>query len=258
MLRLLKQSTAATLLLGPFIDDTDGKTAETALTLSQADVLLWKQGGTTLAQKNESTSCTHRSHGLYTCPVDTTDTNTLGILTVSVQESGALPVRQDYAVVPANIFDSLVSGSDLVDVSVTQWNGTAVATPDTAGYVKATLKSGTGTGEVSLTSGIASVNASQIAGNTTAATNLSGAARGIVLGTVSTAGFSPTTTEFESGDVTEATADHYNGRLVLFYSGALAGQQTLIQDYALSSGRGHFTVVAMTEAPGNGDAFTIV
>lgn len=103
----LKQSTAATLLLGPFLDDADGKTAETALTISQADVLLWKQGGTTLAQKNESTSCTHRSNGLYTCPVDTTDTNTLGILSVSVAESGALPIRHDYAVVAASVWDEL-------------------------------------------------------------------------------------------------------------------------------------------------------
>lgn len=105
-MKIVKQSTATTLLLGPFIDDTDGKTAETALTLSQGDVLLWKEGGTTLAQKNESTSCTHRSNGLYTCPVDTTDTNTLGILTVSVHEAGALPVRHDYFVVPATTYDT--------------------------------------------------------------------------------------------------------------------------------------------------------
>jgi hypothetical protein len=105
LLTPLKQSTATTLLIGPFLDDTDGKTAETALTISQADVLLWKEGGTTLAQKNESTSATHRSHGLYTVPIDATDTNTLGVLTVSVQESGALPVRQDYEVVTADEFD---------------------------------------------------------------------------------------------------------------------------------------------------------
>src|SRR5690349_22828060 len=106
MLRVLKQSTATTLLVGPFLDETDGKTAETTLTLSQSDCLLWKEGGTTLAQKNESTSCTHRSNGLYTCPINSTDTNTLGILTISIHESGALPIRQDYYVVPANVFDS--------------------------------------------------------------------------------------------------------------------------------------------------------
>ncbi len=38
-------------------------------------------------------------------------------------------------------------------VDVTKWNGTTVATPDTAGYVKATIKAGTGTGEINLSSG---------------------------------------------------------------------------------------------------------
>jgi hypothetical protein len=36
---------------------------------------------------------------------------------------------------------------------VTQWSGTAVASPDTAGYPKVTIKSGTGTGEIALSSG---------------------------------------------------------------------------------------------------------
>ena len=102
---ILKQSTAATIVIGPMLDDTDGKTAETGLTIPQADVLLWKEGGTTLAQKNDATSATHRSNGLYTVPIDATDTNTLGTLIVSVAEAGALPVRHDYKVVTADEFD---------------------------------------------------------------------------------------------------------------------------------------------------------
>lgn len=39
------------------------------------------------------------------------------------------------------------------EANVTQWNGTAVATPATAGYPAVTLKVGTGTGEVNLSSG---------------------------------------------------------------------------------------------------------
>lgn len=49
---------------------------------------------------------------------------------------------------------------------VTKWNGTAVATPDTAGYPKITIKSGTGAGELSLSSGVAKSNLSQILGTT--------------------------------------------------------------------------------------------
>ena len=118
-MKLLRQSTATTLLFGPMVDDNDGKTAETALTIAQADVQLWKEGGTTLAQKNDATSCTHRSNGLYTCPINSTDTNTPGVLVVSVHAAGALPLRQDYCVVPGMVYDSLVLGTDALDVQVT-------------------------------------------------------------------------------------------------------------------------------------------
>ena len=68
----------------------------------------------------------------------------------------------------------------------------------------------------------------------------------------------PTTTEFQADDITEATADHYNGRIVIFTSGVLAGQATDITDYAAVGGIGQFTVTAMTEAPANNDTFIIV
>jgi hypothetical protein len=48
--------------------------------------------------------------------------------------------------------------ADDIKVSVTHWGSTAIATPDTAGYPKVTIKAGTGTGEVSLSSGIAASN----------------------------------------------------------------------------------------------------
>lgn len=121
----LKQSTAATVKIGPFIDDTDGKTAETGLTLSQADVRLAKNGGN-IAQKNESTACSHDELGYYDCPLDATDTGTLGVLRLSVHESGALPVWQDFMVVPANVWDSFF-GADKLSVDVVNWKGSAAA-----------------------------------------------------------------------------------------------------------------------------------
>lgn len=102
----LKQSTAGTLVLGPFVDATDGVTAETALTISQADVRLSKNAGT-FAQKNDATSATHMENGYYSTPINTTDTNTLGRMVVTVAESGALPVRQDYLVVTSDEWDRL-------------------------------------------------------------------------------------------------------------------------------------------------------
>jgi hypothetical protein len=116
-MNILKQSTAATIKLGPFIDDTDGKTAETALSIAQADVRLSKNGGD-FAKKNSSTSATHDENGYYDIPLNATDTGTLGRLRVAVSKSGALPVWQDFLVVTANVYDTLCS-TDSLDVNVT-------------------------------------------------------------------------------------------------------------------------------------------
>lgn len=95
--------------------------------------------------------------------------------------------------------------------------------------------------------------------NTASAVNLAASAETIVTATVDTAGFAPTTTEFESS-LTEATADHFNGRVVIFRTGASAldYQAAEITDYSLVGGRGHFTVSALTEAPSNSDPFVIL
>lgn len=103
-MQYLKQSTAVTLKIGPFLDDTDGKTAETGLTITQADVRLSKNGGD-IAQKNEATSCTHDELGIYGCPIDATDTDTLGRLQLWVHESGALPVCHQFLILPRNVYD---------------------------------------------------------------------------------------------------------------------------------------------------------
>ena len=104
-MRYLRQSTTTTIKIGPFVDSTDGYTAETALTISQADVRLSKNGGD-FAQKNQSTSATHDESGYYDCLLDATDTNTAGRLEVAVSETGALPRKQTYHVLPAAVYDA--------------------------------------------------------------------------------------------------------------------------------------------------------
>lgn len=540
-MRLLRQSTAFTFRAGPFVDSTDGFTAETALSIAQADIQISKDGAAFAQTSAASPTTTHDADGWYQCPLTSTDTNTLGTLTVQIVMSGALPVWEHFMVVPAVVFDALVDGTDNLDVSVTQfggvngtfsggrpevnathWGGTAVA----SAYVRATLEqvlgttitegaagriaaafqtyfnvaspvataasvnqtgdsfarigapvgasisadvasvktdtgnlvtritstlfsgitslaqwlgamagkqtanstarteiratgagSGTfdettdslegvrdnmgtaqtgdayariGTNGAGLTGipwnanwdaevqsevadaldaaipgtptansineriqtmdnaytaarasnldnldaavssrlaassytapldaaairaavGMAAANLdTQLSGINAKTTNLptdpadasdvaaaigsaqsaitallpsslSGgrmrsdieainastaaavrqalAAATIITGTVDSTGFSPTTTEFEADDITEATADHYNGRVIIFTSGALIGQATSISDYAIASGRGHFTVPALTEAPANDVTFIIV
>jgi len=93
--------------------------------------------------------------------------------------------------------------------------------------------------------------------STTAAVAIALSGAQIIVGTVDN-DEAPTTTTFEADDITEATADHFNGRIVIFTTGILVGQATDITDYALNGSNGKFTVTALTEAPGNDDTFVIL
>jgi len=121
-MKLLKQSTAVTIKLGPFLDSTDAVTAETALTLSQSDILISKNYGA-FAQKNDSSSATHDSAGWYGVPLNTTDTATLGPLQIHVNESGALPVWDHYTVVAAHVYNGLVANTGNLNVNVDSLGG---------------------------------------------------------------------------------------------------------------------------------------
>ena len=213
-MKILKQSTAATPGIGPFVD-TSGA-AVTGLTLAQTDIIISKGGSTTYSAKNDATSATHRSGGVYTAPLDTTDTGTVGMLTIVVNKSGALPYSEKYLVVPANVYDSL-TGADRLQVDCLEMNS-----------------------------------------NTTAASNLANSAGVQYTGAVDNTAFTATTTIFETSSITTAAADHWKGRIILFTSGTLQYQATLITAYSLSSGRGRFTYNALTPAPASGVTFIIV
>lgn len=117
-MRFLKQSTSVDVPIGPFLDSSDGNTIESGLTLTQPDIRLKKNGGA-WAQKNAAQTLSHEENGYYEVTLDATDTNTLGLLRLAVHESGALPVWDDFMVLPANVYDSLIGGSDTLDVQVT-------------------------------------------------------------------------------------------------------------------------------------------
>ena len=210
----LKQSTAATLAVGPFVDATDGFTPETGLTAGTVDEIgVYKHGATALTDISGTTTFTHRAGGIYTATLSTTDTNTLGHLVLYVRDDTVCrPVKQEYMVLPANEFDSLISGTDDLEVD-------AIA----------------------------------IDGSTTAANNQSEAAQGVVTGSAIAGTLS--TTQMTT-NLAEATDDHYNGRVIVWLTGALAGQATDITDYTGATKL--LTYTAVTEAPSAGDNFVIV
>jgi hypothetical protein len=123
-MKYLRANTAATAVIGPFVDSTDGVTPETALTINQAAVRVTKNGGA-FAAKSDATAATHMENGYYSVPLNATDTNTAGRLRVAVAAAGALPVWEDYSVLPAQVFDSIIAGTDRLEVDAAEITGAA-------------------------------------------------------------------------------------------------------------------------------------
>lgn len=158
----LRQSTAVTIKMGPFLDSTNGDTEEVSLTISQADIRLSKNGGA-YAQTSNAAGATHDENGLYGVPLNTTDTATLGRLKVYIHESGALAVWETFMVVPANVWDSLF-GADILHMSLYEIDnaGSDQSVDDLEDFADAgfdpssngvLLQDGTGTGQINLDGG---------------------------------------------------------------------------------------------------------
>ena len=98
-----------------------------------------------------------------------------------------------------------------------------------------------------------------IRGDLAAATSFQKALASSPSGTVDHSAFTATTSIFESDDITTATSDHWNPRIILFTSGALDGFVADISDYALSGSNGRFTVSpVMPSAPADNVTFVIL
>ena len=75
----------------------------------------------------------------------------------------------------------------------------------------------------------------------------------IIIGESTNATFTATTSAMEATRLSpnvsiEATADHMNGRLITWTSGALLGQQAEITDYVLANSKEKYTFSTVTEA----------
>lgn len=237
-MRELRQSTAVTVKVGPFVDEAAPQTFENALTIQKADVKLSKNGGAYAAasadQGASDAGAAYDANGDYSISLDTTDTGTLGHLRLNIAKSGALDVWDDFEIVTANVWDSR-HGTDKLEVDEVLFKG---EDPDV------------------LTDPIES-NVVQANGSTTAVENLVTMLELLAVGAVDNTAHTPTTTEFESEEFTAPSASHYYGRTVYFKTGALAGQRRDITAYSLVGGRGHFTTAAFTQAPANNDIFIV-
>lgn len=139
----LRQSTARTVQVGPFLDSTDGDTEETGLTITQADVRLSKNGAA-FGAKNEASAAIHDEKGWYRVPLDATDTGSQGELVVSVHEAGALVAWRTFGIVSQQFYDSKYE-TDKLQVDMRELGGVAQSATDLkdfadTGYDPATHK----------------------------------------------------------------------------------------------------------------------
>lgn len=146
MTAFLKQSTAVDIAIGPFVDSTDGVTAETALTLSQADIRL-KKNNANWAQVSDATDATHEEAGWYEKELDATDTNTVGRLVIAIAESGALPVWHEFWVLEEAVYDALfgASATGALPLDLTQALDLTPVTDTVGDALLAALAQGAGT-----------------------------------------------------------------------------------------------------------------
>lgn len=220
----LRQSTASqSRALGPFVSDSDFKTPQTGLTIANTDIKLVVNGGSS-ANKN-SGGGTHRVNGVYGVTFDATDTATVGEMDVSVSVSGALIVFDKFYVLEEAVFDAFYASSSVgyvadQPVNTTKFGGTTVTARDIGASVL--LSSGTGTGQVKLSSGYVAPNWGDV-GNPTTTVNLSGTStlalepttpgRKLDVTTTGEAGIdwsnigAPTTTQNLSGTTVKAVTD---------------------------------------------------
>lgn len=183
--------TAIVMVVGPCIDDTDFKTLEEAIAYNAAgmdvSLIVEKTDGTTAVTAITLTTAgtsdwTHKDGGYYEIEITAAQNIEEGIAYLRGVCTGVLPFESPrYNIVKANIYDSLVKGTDLLQTDVTQLLGTAWLAPAVAGTpdvnakqlggtaqtgrdvgANVLLSSGTGAGQLDFTSGIVKSNLTQI------------------------------------------------------------------------------------------------
>jgi len=136
----LKADTAVQVLVGPAVAVGDGFTPVTNLVGASADEyeIIKYNGNTALtagAVTNALAAITG-ADGYYTLSITATETNTEGPLWLVINDDSLiLPIRHEFMVVNANVYDSLfaVAGTDLLEVDTQQINATTVLGVGTAG-----------------------------------------------------------------------------------------------------------------------------
>lgn len=129
-MRYLRTGTNNVIVVGPaVIGSTDGQTVTPSTGLTNAtvdEVGVYKHGATALTSTTAA-AMTHRAGGMYTLTLTTGFVDTVGRLDFYLRDDSAcLPVHHEFTVLPAQVYDSLVAGTDDLDVQVSGIDANAI------------------------------------------------------------------------------------------------------------------------------------
>lgn len=133
---LLRQSTAATIPIGPAVDKTNDYTPVTSLVATGGgavdELSIYKHDGTSAVDLRSSTTFTHRAGGTYTMTLAAGDVDTVGRLRVTLRDDDVCkPITRDFFVVSQQVYDSL-TGADLLQVDPREIAGVSGAATNLA------------------------------------------------------------------------------------------------------------------------------
>src|SRR5690242_909389 len=133
-MRFLRSNTAIRLTVGPFLDKTDGVTPETALTVTSCKLTLMVDDAnvptlvldtapTASGGANDMVHVTGDDAGFYDLELAAANLNYVGRAMLAITDAAThCPVFHEFMILPAQVYDSLVLGSDLLDVNAAKWN----------------------------------------------------------------------------------------------------------------------------------------
>jgi len=237
-MQFIKADVISQVLLGPFVDISDGYTLISTAAIGAADAsLIFKSDGSSAALTGTLTAV---DDGYYSLTVSALEADTEGLITVAVEDVDLfLPVRADFMVVNANVFDSLFAAfsTDYLEVDTqaidgSQANATQLGDFANAGYDSINNRVYS---DLKVINGVAGTGArlEQIVSNSI---------------TVACSTTGSTTTVVDSS--LSSTDDTYNGRVFIFDSDtattALQGQAGVIDDYTGLTGTMIFPVNTFT------------
>lgn len=125
--RELRQSTAEVVEVGPFYDLADGTTKETALTVTGWTCQIFKNDTNsvlTITASGGNNDAAHIAMGRYSLELTAGNTDTLGRLTIEIEDANAVPITEYFAVIDPNEWDRKYSTGELKGLDLDNMVGT--------------------------------------------------------------------------------------------------------------------------------------